>query len=511
MMPEELYNKIKKVIKREWKIAFFSAVIIGLLTHMYIFTNMLPNHDGLINIYNSQFKFSSGRFFLGALAGISSYFYLPWVNGILSVLYLALTTVVFVEIFELRKTSAIILTAGLMLTFPTIAATFNYMFTADGYMAAMLITGLAVLLTKKYKYGFIPGAILFYISVGTYQANLTFELNIVTVWFISELALNKIALKRLFVLIGRFVAMTVIGMGLYAITFKGYQKFYHGPITNYQGLNQVGGHVNYLHELRVIAHDNVFFFFRGFFTSFPVNLFEVLNLLFFILLAFAIILSIIKHKVYASPSRVILMFVSLILLPIFAYLLYFVSPGVEYHMLMVMGLMLIYLVPIVIYNQMDKPTFSVKWYAWGTLLLSFLIVFNFAIIDNIDYFNLDLKYQRSYATVNRMLDRIQQTKGYSQATELAVIGRLPMHTKISTDTVSRKIPVMTGGLGEIALALPYHYQYMMANQFGVTFSLASPTQLKNLEASAQVKNMQPWPAPDSVKIIGHVIVLKVGK
>lgn len=89
-MPEEIFRKFNTIIKKNWKVAFFSAIIIGFLTHMYVFTNMLPNHDGVNNIYDAQRKFYSGRFFLSPVSGISSYFDLPWINGTLGILYLAL-------------------------------------------------------------------------------------------------------------------------------------------------------------------------------------------------------------------------------------------------------------------------------------------------------------------------------------------------------------------------------------------------------------------------------------
>ena len=241
-MPEEFFSKLKKVIKREWKIAFFSAIIIGFLTHMYVFTNMLPNHDGLINIYSSQLRFTSGRFFLGPFSGISSFFDLPWIIGSLSVLYLALTAVVLTEFFELHKTLAIILAAGLIVTFPTVAATFSYMFTADGYMMGILLAVLALLITKKYKFGFFPASFILYLSVGIYQANLPVVLAAVTVWFIRELVLNQMKIKRLFYLLVRYAGMIVIGMGFYAVTYNAYQKLFDGEISSYQGLNQIGQH-----------------------------------------------------------------------------------------------------------------------------------------------------------------------------------------------------------------------------------------------------------------------------
>lgn len=511
-MPEEFFSKWKMMIKKEWKIAFFSAVVIGFLTHMYVFTNMLPNHDGLINIYNSQLKFKSGRFFLGPFSGISSFFDLPWMIGSLSVLYLALTAVVLTEIFELRKTPAIILTAGLIVTFPTVGATFSYLFTADGYMAGILLAVLAILMTKKYKFGFLPASLIFYLSVGIYQANLTIVLTVVTVWFIGELALNQMNIKTLFHSMVRYVSMTAIGMALYAITFKTYQKVFAGEIIDYQGLNQIGERSGSVGDQLVKIKDSAMdFFFRGFISDSPINPFEVLNLLLAVLIVAAIGISVVLNKVYLSPIRIVLIVFSMILLPVFAFILYFVSPGVAYHMLMVMALVPFYLLPIIIYDQFEKPVLAVKWFSWGTVVVLFLIAFNFAIINNIAYFNMTLKYEKSYAFMNRILDRIEQTEGYEHASTLAVIGRTSMRTEVASEKVPENIPLMTGAMGETFLAQPYHFEYMLANQFGKTLTRVDEKRLQTLRESELVKQMPSWPSKDSIRIEGDTVIVKLSQ
>lgn len=237
-MPEDLLKKIYLKIEKKWKIAFFSALIVGLLTHLFVMTNALPNHDGINNSYDPQMKLASGRFFLSLFAGISSYFDLPLINGLLGILYLSLMSVILIEIFKLRKTISVVLMSGLTVTFPTIASTFSYMFTADGYMLSFMTTALAVLLTMRYKYGFIPGAILFYLSVGVYQANLPLAGSIVMLWFIKELLFSNENIKSQLISLSRQVIMILLGMIAYVITFKVYQE--REGITGYQGLDNAG-------------------------------------------------------------------------------------------------------------------------------------------------------------------------------------------------------------------------------------------------------------------------------
>ncbi|WP_047984678.1 glucosyltransferase domain-containing protein [Ornithinibacillus californiensis] len=504
-MPEDVFKWIRLAIKKEWKIAFYSTVIIGFLTHMYVFTNMLPNHDGLINIYSEQQKYSSGRFFLSQSSGITSFFDLPWIIGVFSILYLSITSVLYVELFRLKQTSAIILSSGLIVTFPTVASTFSYMFTADAYMAGILLAFLAIFVTQKYKFGFLAGGLILYISVGIYQANLSVLLTIITLWFINELLVHR-KYKPLIFELSRLVIMGVIGMVLYAITFKIYQQ--HGEITSYQGLNQIGGQLGGIKDnLRTIKETVNDFFLRGFVSDFPVNLFEVLNIFLLILIVIGIIVLFIQHKL--SILKTTLLVTSLVLLPVFSYILYFVSPGVSYHMLMVMALVSIYLVPIIFYERLDKPNALGKLFSWGAVITLALVIFNFAIISNIAYFNMTLKYEKSYSLANRILDRVEETEGYEKVTKLAIIGRKPVHTNISTDRVTQSIPKMTGAMGEVFLVQPYHFSAMLENQLGTKIGLVNREELDSLKASDLVQEMVPWPSKESIQIIGEVAIIKL--
>ena len=170
----EVWQMIKQHIKKEWKAAFFATFIIGLLIHMPMMLRDIPNHDGLDSMHFDQNMITSGRWFLTMACGISSYFTLPWLIGLLAILYLALTSVALVEFLEVRKTSVIILISGLLAGFPAIASTFAYVFTMDGYMMALFLAVLSVVLTKKYKFGFAAGAVCLACSMGIYQAYLPF-------------------------------------------------------------------------------------------------------------------------------------------------------------------------------------------------------------------------------------------------------------------------------------------------------------------------------------------------
>ncbi|MBT2581191.1 glucosyltransferase domain-containing protein [Planococcus sp. ISL-109] len=511
-MPEQLLLKIKNNIKPQWKTAFWSSIVIGFLCHLYIFTNALPNHDGLLNTYSSQEKFSSGRFFLSPFSGIGSYFDLPWINGALSILYLAFAAVAITELFGLRKKLSIILSAGLLVTFPTVTSTFSYMFTADAYMLGYLVTVLSLVAAKKYKYGFIPGALLFYVSVGVYQANLPFLLTLVTVFLLNEVLCRKANMKTFTTYFFRFFAVMFIGMALYAISFKAYTTFFSGAISDYQGLNEIGDNPPTLLEAFSLIHESfMHFFFRGFISDMPVNLFEVLNVLTFLAIFIGFIWFVYSHKIHRHVPLFMVSIVLLLSLPLSAYSMYFVSPDVSYHMLMVMGLLSFYLLPVVFYDSYTPAKFITPLLSWSTFLLSALLVFNFAVIANISYFNMNLKYEKSYAFLNRAVDRIEQTEGFNGATKLAVLGRIKMDESISTEEVYESVPKMTGMLGSRFLAHPLHYERMMKNYFGISYDLVTDEEKNDILSSALYDEMEIWPAASSVRIVDDTVIIKLNK
>ncbi|RLQ86682.1 glucosyltransferase domain-containing protein [Planomicrobium sp. Y74] len=509
-MPEELIRKWLTKIKREWKTAFLAAAIFGLLTHLYIFTNYMPHHDGILSIYTPQQGFEMGRFFLTPFSGIGSYFDLPWLNGMLSVFYLTLTTVALTDLFRLQKTLSIILTAGLLTTFPVITATLSYTFTADGYMAASFVTLLALLLASKYKYGFVPGAFLLYMGVSVYQANFPFLLTVATVFLINEILSFGISLRKVLSYIARFGLLALIGMGLYYLTFKIYTDVFSGELLEYQGVDEVGNSSAGLLEIvPLIRSGMVEYFFRGIPADMPANLFEVLNVLLFILIVLAIAAAVVENRIYESGWKLAVVMVLLFSLPFSAYSLFFISPDIWYHFLMILAVIGFYLLPVVIYDKLKISSILSKVTSWSTVLLFAVIIFNFAIIANISYLNMELKFEKSQALALRILDRMEQTEGFDKDTPIAVYGSVPIESEIST-LVRQKIPPLTGPLQKILLQDARHFQSMMDNFFGVPYEfILDEEDLHEIVQSADYEEMEAWPAESSVQMSDGVLIIKL--
>ena len=249
MTPTQAFRTLYHNIRREWKVAFFTCFVAGLLIHMPVLISDIPNHDGLDSIYADQNMITSGRWFLTVACGLSSYYNLPWLIGILGLAYLGCAAAALCEILEVRKPWAVMLVSGLLTAFPALASTFAYVYTLDGYMLALLLAVLSVLLVKKYRRGFLPGAACLAFSMGIYQGYLSFAM-ILSIFSILMLLCGEAptdsrkkgigAWKPVLSQALRYVYMGMLGAVLYFVILQVLLRLQGKELDHYQGIDGLG-------------------------------------------------------------------------------------------------------------------------------------------------------------------------------------------------------------------------------------------------------------------------------
>ncbi|MBM7608012.1 hypothetical protein JOD29_001256 [Lysinibacillus composti] len=510
-MPEKVFERLKNNIQSEWKIAFFSAMIIGLLTHIYAFTHRFPNHDSLHNLHSSQAMVTSGRFFLSPATAISSFFDLPWIIGLLSIFFLALASVSLVILFNIRKKISIVLISGIVVTFPSVSATFSYIFTADGYMMGIFMAILSVVLLKKYKYGFLYGAVLVCLSVAIYQANLSVALTFTTIWLIHEILYSTITFKQLIGKIIRAILMIGIGMVGYLVVYKIFTRIFTVQISSYQGLDKVGSLTlaDIPRRISQIITQLKTFFLRGFMDGYSINFLEMLNAVVFITLIVAALTVIIKRLVYKNVGKMAMLVIGIASLPFSYYVAYFVSPSAFYHMLMVFGLSSVYIFLILIYDRVDEmPKLAIeRLSSWATVIVLACTIFNFALIANIAYMNMELRHEKSLSFANRLVDRIEQLDEYPEIEKLTVFGNVKLYSQLTSEIIPNQIPEMTGSVGEVFFYKPYSYNELLDQFLGYSLQNVSDEERDIIEQSKEFNDMGIWPAKDSVRVFNDDTVV----
>ena len=239
MLTFKVTEKWGKKIQPEWKLAFFSAVIIGLLIHMPVLVSDIPNHDGLASMYFDQNMITSGRWFLVIACGFSSFYSLPWLIGVLGIFFLGCTSAALVHLLGLRSKESIILTSGLLVSFPALTSTFAYVYTLDGYMMALFLAVMAVIFAGKGKKGFLAGAVCLGFSMGTYQIYLAFAVILsmycVLMIFAGEGKVIEKIKKSL-----SYLYMGILGVGIYYVVLRILLVVEGKELDTYQGINGMG-------------------------------------------------------------------------------------------------------------------------------------------------------------------------------------------------------------------------------------------------------------------------------
>ena len=237
--PSQLWEWLKLHINRNCRLAFLSALVLGVLVHAPIMLSDIPNHDGLDSLYFDQNMITSGRWFLTVACGFSSYFTVPWLIGILGMFLLALAAAVLVDFLEVTSSWTVVLISGMLVTFPALASTFAYVFTLDGYMMALLFAVLSVWCVKKWKKGFVAGGIFLAFSMGIYQSYLPFAV-LLSIYGILTICMTSQTVKEKLFSSLKYLYMGIIGVAGYYIILQVLLKIQGKELANYQGIDGMG-------------------------------------------------------------------------------------------------------------------------------------------------------------------------------------------------------------------------------------------------------------------------------
>lgn len=512
--PSELAGNIKKRLSAEDKLAFCSAIIIGLCCHLFILTNSMYNNDDIRYLHVSFDKPELGRWLLTYAAGISSFFSLPVVNGLLAIFYLALTSLMLIRLFDLKNKVNIVLVSGILVTFPTVACIFSYMFSADGFFLACLLSVLAAYFTIRpsRKWHWLLAAACLCCSVGIYQAYLPFTLTLLLLHYILVL-LNpsKHSDKELGRLTFDYVRMLAFGMAAYYACMKLTLKWKHMALSSYQGINESSfpGPREFIIRLQA-AYQNFFSFFKTD-QVLALNGWLIAGLfltLFTLLLTGAVLY--VRNRVYKSPLRTFLLILCLLCTPPAVNVICLISESVTIHMLMRHAWCLLF-VAAAVFSEKAAPLFGEikrKLLDWVVLAALLLVVFNYFILSNIAYFNMNFRYEKTYALCMQIMDKIEESEDYDNDRPIAFLGRYSKAYKM--DAVTELLEPMTGMKGPLVFAdASRAYQPFIQNCLGKDITIPTAEEEEAIKATTEFQEMPRFPNDGCVRVINNITVIKI--
>ncbi len=511
-MPEKALKKLNTYILPEWKACFFAALLVGLFAHLYKIINWLPNWDSLVFRYDEQNMIAMGRWFLPVVCSFSSFYDLPFLNGIIAIIFHALSAVCICSMLNVQKKITAALIGAVIVSFPTVTSVMMYNYVADGYAVSFFLSTLAALYMTKEKPKYIISAVLIALSTGIYQAYITVTIMLVLLHLIDETVFKNASFGVVLKKAVYMLLCGVCGVAIYGAILKVILGIFSVELLDYQGANATASlsNMNFLVSIYVVKETfrKLFFDLSG-----GLNLYVAINgfVLFFTLIYY--LKSILKNKIYKKPASLIMIIILSTMLAFGACALAFVNPEVDYHNLMLMGYSIFYILFLIIYERgtetKDKYTAGK---CWMVLLAAILIIANQVVIANVSYHKAQMAYEKSYGILVRIADRIEQTPGTENCNRILVIGALD-----NSEAYSVKLPPDITGItdgyiiradnetvGQSVLASSLN-DYCNKN-----YRFVSGDEKEKITQREDIKSMESWPSKDCVTTVDDIVIIKLG-
>lgn len=509
-MGEGVLEFYRHKVKRQWKTAFFAAFVSCLLIHIYKFTNTLPNHDSLYNVYSNQDMTMSGRWLLQYVCGISSYFDLPWINGLLCAVYLGITAALVTELLDIKNSVVIVLSAALLTAAPSTTETLFFGFTADGYLLGLALAALSACLSCKGKsLRSLAGAgVCICLSCAIYQAYVSFGAVLCIFWLVLRLLEGEISLRESWKWIGKHILIYAAALAAYYAIWKVVLFATGQTATGYQGIYQVGktgiftlagGAVKSLWNL-------LFFFLEWNILEHPITLYGALNIVFFPALGAVLTAAVVKSGTNRDLPRLGMILLCLAAsVPVIS-IWCFLSEEVSYRPMMLHSACLFYILALVLFDRWASAKISTLF---GLFMAA--VMFNFAVMANTSYFYLNKCYEKSYYTGSRMMERIEKAAWEEECSQVAILGSRREDVVVSDRHPGNRVHLLTEQLESDLLFDGERTYRFLVNIFGLEYKPADGSRRAALEQDPRVRDMDIWPAESSVAVIDGVLVIKLGE
>lgn len=497
--------------------AVFSVIttfIAGIMIHMFGLVNVLQNHDNIaVQPIGHGTSLTSGRWGLYLIGRVLQptlgEYNLPWPNGILFILIIAVTIGMIISLLEIKHRKSAVMIGIIFIGFPSATATLMFRYTAPHYAFAILLAVAAVWFLQKCRLGIIPAALCIAFSLGIYQAYIPITISICILLLIKQVLQEDVPVSQI-IRHGIYdCAALLLGLILYFLILKLFLFLTHQVLGSYQGINDMGNmSFSQFPSLIWKAFCGTFLF--------PINGYgslaqkRILKYAYFILQPIsATMLAYIAVRKKKGLLHILLLVLLCLVFPIAINFIAIMCPNSDIYTLMVYAFALIPCVPLVLIEILPETNGLLQ--KIQRIVVGFS-VFIILLISGLNAYMANANYMTSYyATrqtenyMNSMVTQIRLTKGFTPEKKWAVIGtpNNPMFYGTWDE-----LPVYGGIKYSRELTSCYSWQLWIRLYCGCDPSWANEDEIVLLSDNENVKNMPTWPSEGSIKVIDDYVVIK---
>ena len=433
------------------------------------------------------------------------------INFVLVIIILAIISLLICDIFKIKNKKNMILISLIISTFPSLALSFSYLFMVEIYMTSLLLAVLAVWLSTKWKYGFIPGSLCIALSLGNYQSYIAVSVSLIIIYVIKETIDKK---KEILKDILKLFIMGILGIIIYFIILKVLLLINKTSLSNYKGADSMG--IPPISEwpkliFRTYKHFIGYFIGKSYFR---VSIFESIIRILTIILTFILLINkITKEKFYKNKTNIIIFIILIVLIPFTFNIVDFMAFKADLTSLQIYSFSSLYLLIILILDK-TKPNYL------NTILTILIIaigIMNFTTVNKY-YFKQETYYKYTENFNNRLLNKIESTEGYYYGIPIIFKGESNSNFYKELNTLPNTNDNITfdqslWGGKYIGYADLYTYNNdkkiftMINNEFGVYLNRATDEERDKIKDNIEYNNMKSYPEKYSIKIIDGILVV----
>ena len=516
--------KIDETIRSLWnriggpqKAAWISCMVIGYLMHVYAFTNLIPNSDGLSRMYDAQQMTISGRWFLHFASMFHAYTQMPAAIGLLSLLFVACAALFVVDLLGIESKVFGALTGAVMAAFPCLGYTFLYMFTASAYALAILLAVLSVWFAwRGTKGGFACGALCLALSMGIYQAYVTVAIALTLLVLLRETMQMQATYKETFRRGLRMVGYLAAGTVLYYAVLLIFLKVKNLELLSYLGMDAANSGYPFaqIPHLIVTAYKQVFafFFMRGAENAFGSTAMILLDLAAAVLgiRCFAVYMSV--RQLDREHWRIIGAAAMVLLLPLGMNFGQVMSPYSVPTPIMKYAFVAAYLLPVMLASQLDSVELRRRKHrkravmatvCWTAGVLLFCLDTN-----NLLYMATAQAHRATESYMTRLMGRIEACEEYEPGMDIAIIGNVPAE-QITCDIEGFDRVLHYSAPADTVLERNKHLYYYLEDWLNIPVHELSEDTMISLAEREEFADMPLYPAKGSVAVIDDCLVVKM--
>lgn len=476
------------------KVPFFSAVVAGFLTHGFAFSNKLPNADELWALFTKGATTTSGRWALELSKYLFPNYSMPWIYGILSLIFLSFSACILIRAFKIESLLMQILAAVLFVSFPSTVGLFSFMFTAVSYSFAIFLTSVSFYYISRYeKLKAIFGIFVFSLAISIYQANVPFLASLIVILLLSEIINDGFDFLRVLKHCLYYLAVLLFSLIFYYLELKIVCFIWNIPLENAYGLSDVP----LLTRLRLPYSSYIGIFIKGYY-GFARKPFICICYLFCLLSAFFIGFNCVL-KSFASDKKSLFLYIALFAAyPYAVNSLYLIAePGVIHSLSQYSFSTIFFLFAVFLDKYFDGSI--IKGIIKDTcFILTLFIMISNVYLANQAYLKMYLNYEASCSFFTTLLADIHSTEGYTKESPVVTIGN-PSSSFYDIDDYFE--------LGDL-FGPSDDLRTVYTNEWLIKYYLGSSINLSDIQPDTDTSNMPSYPDYGSIKNIDGIIVVK---